>query len=62
MEKTLKENFSVFGRTTLRKFGKMKIYIEGLSRVIPLSLRLEQISPLTWSSSLLRSSPFMIPI
>lgn len=33
MEKNLKENFSVFGRTTLRKFGKMKIYIEGLSKV-----------------------------
>lgn len=33
MEKSIKENFSVFGRTTLRKFGKMKIYIEGLSRV-----------------------------
>jgi hypothetical protein len=39
MEKNLKENFSVFGRTTLRKFGKMKIYIEGLSRVIKESLR-----------------------
>ncbi len=43
MEKTLKENFSVFGRTTLRKFGKMKIYIEGLSRVFDLISRLELI-------------------
>ena len=33
MDKILKESFSVFGRTTLRKFGKMKIYIEGLSKV-----------------------------
>lgn len=39
MEKNLKENFSVFGRTTLRKFGKMKIYIEGLSRVLLFSIR-----------------------
>lgn len=39
MEKNLKENFSVFGRTTLRKFGKMKIYIEGLSRVRHLPIR-----------------------
>lgn len=34
MEKILKENFSVFGRTTLRKFGKLRIYIEGLAKVL----------------------------
>lgn len=34
MEKTLKESFSVFGKTTLRKFNKLKIYVEGLSKVI----------------------------
>lgn len=33
MEKTLKESFSVFGKTTLRKFSKLKIYVEGLSKV-----------------------------
>lgn len=33
MEKSIKENFSSFGRTTLRKFSKLKIYIEGLSKV-----------------------------
>ena len=27
MEKSFKENFSVFGKTTLRKFTKLKIYI-----------------------------------
>lgn len=33
MEKTLRESFSVFGKTTLRKLSKLKIYVEGLSKV-----------------------------
>lgn len=39
---TGKERFSTFGRTTLKKINKMRIYIEGLSKVPPcLSCRSE---------------------
>ena len=41
MEKTLKESFSVFGKTTLRKFSKLKIYVEGLSKVSIIKVRSE---------------------
>lgn len=52
MEKTLKESFSVFGKTTLRKFSKLKIYVEGLSKVQWfLNNRLEQIWLPIWSCS-----------
>jgi hypothetical protein len=36
---TGKERFSTFGRTTLKKINKMRIYIEGLSKVLLASMQ-----------------------